>query len=151
MNYEELLEQLWSQRGVSVRSKLSVVEQKAVDEGMAVLRIYQDDHGTPYPFRPKNYILKPTDAHADLMLSREKARKEDREDYKKHKALDKVRKELLNMSEKAKDDIILSIFYAVSSFGCDGGRSWGPMRQVYDILDFYGIKERERYRCTINP
>jgi hypothetical protein len=62
MTFIKVLERLEAYGSVSVRPELSPGEQKAVNEGLAALHVYQDQPSdTPYPFRAKTYVLKPTD------------------------------------------------------------------------------------------
>ena len=62
------------------------------------------------------------------------------ENYLMHKRLSRARKALLNMSERAKDDIILAACHIASVDGdCDN--SHAKLRELRDLLDFYGIVE----------
>lgn len=58
MTFDELMEQLGKGRAVEVKEELSAGERKAVKEGLAAMRIYQDlPADIPYLFRPKRYYL----------------------------------------------------------------------------------------------
>ena len=62
MTFQEVLDALETSRSISVNRELTAGEQKAVKEGLAVVRVYQDQPAhIPYPFRPKRYMLTRTD------------------------------------------------------------------------------------------
>lgn len=62
MTFQEVLDALEANRSISVNRELTAGEQKVVREGLAVMRVYQDQPAhIPYPLRPKRYMLIRTD------------------------------------------------------------------------------------------
>jgi len=58
MTYQEVIDALREGSPVEVNPELTAGERKAVREGLAAVRVYQDQPAdVPYPFRPKKYML----------------------------------------------------------------------------------------------